>query len=87
MYTYNEAQYYYSIVNNFVTFPFAFNHFNIIICTYIYMNVLGFFSEGKGKSIDDLYPYLIDFAKKIYPQFEFQKDLQLICDLTQPANW
>lgn len=46
-----------------------------------------YFSEGKGKSIDDLYPYFIDFAKKIYPQFEFQKDLQLICDLTQPANW
>lgn len=74
-------------MNNFVTFPFTFNYFNfnIIICTYIHECF--FFSEGKGKSIDDLYPYFIDFAKKIYPQFEFQKDLQLICDLTQPANW
>ena len=44
-----------------------------------------FFSEGK--SVDELFPYFFAFAKKIYPQFEFQKDLQLISDLTQPANW
>lgn len=43
------------------------------------------FSEGK--SVDELFPYFFAFAKKIYPQFEFQKDLQLISDLTQPANW
>ena len=43
------------------------------------------FSEGK--SVDELFPYFLAFAKKIYPQFEFQKDLQLISDLTQPANW
>ncbi|XP_061192837.1 ATP-dependent RNA helicase SUV3 homolog, mitochondrial-like [Saccostrea echinata] len=43
--------------------------------------------EGEGKHVDDLFPFFIDHAKKIYPHFEFKQDLQLICDLTQPANW
>nr|XP_022336779.1 ATP-dependent RNA helicase SUV3 homolog, mitochondrial-like [Crassostrea virginica] len=43
--------------------------------------------NSEGKSVDELFPYFLAFAKKIYPQFEFQKDLQLISDLTQPANW
>lgn len=47
-------------------------------------DVIFFFT---GKHMDDLFPFFIDYAKKLYPHFEFKDDLQLICDLTQPANW
>lgn len=36
---------------------------------------------------DDIYPYFLNHARKVFPHLECMEDLRLISDLTDPTNW
>ena len=42
--------------------------------------------QGAGHA-DDLYPYFIRHAKKVFPHLECMDELKKISDLRSPANW
>lgn len=42
--------------------------------------------QGAGH-IDDIFPYFIRHARKMFPHLECMDDLKKISDLREPANW
>lgn len=42
--------------------------------------------QGAGH-IDDIFPYFLQHARKIFPHLECMDDLKKISDLRTPANW
>ena len=36
---------------------------------------------------DDIYPYFLNHARKVFPHLECMDDLRLISDLSDPTNW
>lgn len=42
--------------------------------------------QGAGH-LDDIFPYFLRHAKKMYPHLECMDDLRKISDLREPANW
>lgn len=42
--------------------------------------------QGSGH-IDDIFPYFLRFARKMFPHLDCMDDLKNISDLREPANW
>eukprot|EP00094_Tigriopus_californicus_P005089 TCALIF_04903-PA protein Name:"Similar to CG9791 ATP-dependent RNA helicase SUV3 homolog, mitochondrial (Drosophila melanogaster)" AED:0.08 eAED:0.08 QI:0/0.66/0.57/1/1/1/7/22/758 len=40
-----------------------------------------------AKSIDDVFPFFLQHARKVFPHLECLDDLKVISDLTNPPNW
>lgn len=38
-------------------------------------------------NIIDIYPYFLDYVKKMYPHIECLDELKKISDLRNPSNW
>ncbi|GMR31565.1 hypothetical protein PMAYCL1PPCAC_01760, partial [Pristionchus mayeri] len=43
--------------------------------------------HGKSKDVDQLFPFFLSHAKRIFPHLESMEELRNVSDLRQPHNW
>jgi len=53
----------------------------------LYVLISDILAGSDERHIDDIFPYFLTHARKVFPHLECMEDLRMISDLSDPTNW